>query len=318
MSNILVTGGAGFVGAYVTKALLQTGHRVVVFDAQPSMNTLGMLLGEDKKNMLTIVAGDITDTWQLLRLCREHKIDGIVHLASPLTKDVNENPSRGIRNICQGTQTILEVAELASIPRVIWASSVAVFGSNKHYPAGPIADSAHHAPEALYGSCKSLCEHAARLAWEKSGVDSVGLRLSVVYGAGRLRGYMSFPSHILRDAALGNPISVPYLDQRLHWQYVEEVADSVLHVLGSKIAGEGRTYNISGDSRTWSEALKIVSRLKPELQITSNPGEDPLLADTRFEFDASGFTDRFGYKPTWPLERGVELTMKTYVEMRAR
>ncbi|MGI8548583.1 MAG: NAD-dependent epimerase/dehydratase family protein [Gemmatimonadaceae bacterium] len=312
MSNVLVTGGAGFVGAYVSRTLLRAGHRVVVYDAAPTMNTLGMLFGDSVDRSLTVVAGEITDAWQVLRLCRQHDIENIVHLASPLTQHVTENPSRGIRDICLGTQTMFEVARQAAVRRVVWASSVAVFGRSDEYPPGPIRNDAPHIPETLYGQCKSLCERAATLAWEKDQVDSVGLRLTVVYGAGRLRGYMSIPSHMLRQAAVGESFVVPHRDQLLNWQYVEEVADSVLCAMESNVKGEGETYNAWGDARTWSDAMEVVSSLRPELEVTGIVGSDPHLAGVPFHFDASEFANRYNYEHSWPLERGIDLTLKTY------
>jgi nucleoside-diphosphate-sugar epimerase len=317
MSTVLVTGGAGFVGAYVSRALLQAGHRVVVYDARPGRNVLDLLLGEAPDSSLTVVGGEIVDGWQLLRLCRAEQVEYIVHLASPLTQDVTANPNTGVRDICLGTQTIFEVAHQAAVRRVVWASSVAVFGSAAHYPPGPVADDAPHRPESVYGSCKSLCEGLARRAWEQDGLDSVGLRLTVVYGAGRLRGYMSYPSHWLRAAAAGEPVHVPHGGQPMNWQYVEEVSDSVLCALGSAVPGEGRAFNTWGDTRTWAQAAEVVGRLRPGLPVTVEPGADPVISDAAHEFDAGPFRTRFGYRPSWPLERGVEATLATYAAIDA-
>lgn len=312
MSTVLVTGGAGFVGAYVCRALLRAGHKVLVYDARPNRNVLDLLLDASSAESLSVVGGEITDGWKLLRLCRAHEVDRIVHLASPLTQDVTDNPMLGIRDVCLGTQTVFEMACQISIRRVVWASSVAVFGSASDYPPGPVAEDAPHRPESVYGHCKSLCEGLAQRAYERDGVDSIGLRLTVVYGAGRLRGYMSYPSHLLRRAAAGEPIHVPHGSQRLHWQYVEEVAESILCALESPQAGQGRSYNTWGDSRTWAEAAQIITRLRPDLYLTVQAGNDPILERSIHDFDATAFTTRFSYGPSWPLERGIEMTLKTH------
>src|SRR5699024_10292982 len=139
----------------------------------------------------------------------------------------------GIRDICLGTAALFDAARAAGLRRVVWASSVAVFGPSSIYPPGPLADDAPHRPATVYGSCKSLCETLALRAHRVDGLDVVGLRLSVVYGAGRLRGYMSYPSHLLRAAAAGEAVHIPYGPQRLHWQHVEEVAAMIATALCS-------------------------------------------------------------------------------------
>ena len=135
--------------------------------------------------------------------------------------------SDGIRDICGGTATVFDAAHEAGLRRVVWASSVAVFGARGEYPPGrPRQTMLATDPLRLYGSCKSLCENLARRAFRRWSRRRRP-RLSVVYGAGRLRGYMSYPSHLMRRAALGEPVHIPWGRQRMHWQYVEEVADMV-------------------------------------------------------------------------------------------
>jgi nucleoside-diphosphate-sugar epimerase len=315
VSTVLVTGGAGFVGAYVTRALLAEGHRVVVYDVRPSRNALGLVLdrtGDREGGDLVIEQGEITDGWRLLRTCRRHRVDQVVHLASPLTQDVTDNPVTGIRDVCLGTATMFEVAREAALGRLVWASSVAVFGPASAYPPGPLAYDACHRPTTLYGSAKSLCEQLARRAWEVDGVDSVGLRLTVVYGAGRLRGYMSYPSQVLRQAAAGGPVVVDFGAQRLNWQYVDEVAAMVSRVLASPTQGAGRTFNTYGDARTWAEAAGVLRRVLPDVAVEVREGLDPALDGVVEAYDDSAFREHFGYEPRWPLERGVAATVETY------
>jgi nucleoside-diphosphate-sugar epimerase len=315
--TVLVTGGAGFIGAYVTRALLARGIRVVVYDTQPDGNVLGMLLPEAAPERAGIVkeAGEIIDGRRLLELCRRHAVEAAVHLASPLTQEVTANPMAGIRDICTGTATLFSVAREARLRRVVWASSVAVFGPKSGYGPGPLPDDACHRPPNLYGSCKSLCENLVRRAYQNDGVDSVGLRLSVVYGAGRVRGYMSYPSHLMREAACGRPVHVAYGPQRLHWQHVDEVAAMVATSLLADRPGEGRTFNGIGDSRTWREAAEALRLARPALSVTIGEEHDPALTDVVEDYDATAFARHYGYALGWPLERGVQDTLDTYARM---
>ena len=171
-------------------------------------NVLTMLMPDAADSAaIAIETGAITDQARIVGLCRQQEITAAVHLASPLTQDVTARPAEGIADICLGTAAVFGAAREAGLRRVVWASSVAVFGARSGYPPGPIGDDACHRPPSLYGSCKSLCENLARRAFEVDGLDVVGLRLSVVYGAGRLRGYMSYPSHLLRSAAAGEAVA---------------------------------------------------------------------------------------------------------------
>jgi len=311
--TVLVTGGSGFVGSYVVRDLLRAGHRVLVYDATTRGNAVQSLLREEPQDgALTMAQGAITDGWLLLRLCQQFAVDRIVHLASPLTQDVARNPPLGIRDVCEGTATIFEVARSCRVRRIVWASSVAVFGQASAYPGGPIANDAAHRPLSLYGSCKSLCETMATLYRTADGIDSIGLRLTVVYGAGRLRGYMSFPSHIVRDVVLGRPVTIPFGDQALNWQYVEDVSAMVLTVLDSAAPSSTSIFNTSGDLRTFREAADVLHRLAPTARIHVNPGVDDGLLDIPMDFDDTVFRQQYEYTPAFSLERGLHATFEEY------
>jgi UDP-glucose 4-epimerase len=318
--TVLVTGGAGFIGSYVTRLLLAKGLDVLVYDVQPRGNVLDLLLPDHEFGgpRLTLESGEITDGWRLLDLCHRYNVDAAVHLASPLTMDVINNPMVGIRDICLGTSTVFSVAREIGMRRVVWASSVAVFGAASFYPVGPLRDEEVHRPPNLYGSCKSLCENLARRASQVDRLDVVGLRLSVVYGAGRMRGYMSYPSHLMRDAAAEQHVHVRFGPQRFHWQYVDEVAAMAHAALVSPQGGEGHTFNVFGDCRSWLEAAEVLKLARPNLKVTVGDDTDPALEGVVADYDASGFADRYGYRPQWPLARGVRATLDTYDTMRNR
>lgn len=312
--TILVTGGAGFIGAYVTRKLLDEGHRVVVYDLQPDRNVLDLVLPEKTRahSRLRLEAGEVTDGWRLLDLCKLEHVDAIVHLAAPLTMATIANPPIGIRDICLGTSTIFSVAKAIGARRVVWTSSVAVFGAKSHYTTNALPDDAVQRPPDLYGSCKSLCENLALRAHQLDDLDVVGLRLSIVYGAGRLRGYMSYPSHLMREAAAGDVVHVKYGPQSLHWQYVEEIADMTSIALASSREGTGKTYNAFGDTRSWHDAAAIIRSLRPALRVTVGDEIDPALKNVVEHFSAEGFATDYDYDLRWPLESGIAATLDTY------
>ena len=318
--TVLVTGGAGFIGAYVTRRLMQEGMRVVVFDLQPRGNVLDLLMPDHQgaTNAPVLIQGEITDAFHLMAACRQHDVESIIHLASPLTMDVVANPATGMRDICFGTHTVFATAREARLRRVVWTSSVAVYGAAADYPPGPLSETAFHNPPNLYGASKSLCETMARQMAERDGIDIVGLRLSIVYGAGRRRGYMTYPSALMRDAALNASAIVRFGDQRLHWQYVEEVAGMVAVALSHSGRAKGEVYNAFGDCRSWRDAAAILKSNRPELDIELRDERDEALAGTVEDFEAIGFTRTYGATRRYPLEDGISGTLDAYAEMAKR
>jgi nucleoside-diphosphate-sugar epimerase len=314
--TVLVTGGAGFIGSYVVRDLLERGDRVVVYDRVFDGNALDRLRPHPANEAeLTTVEGAITDGGRILRLCQREEVDRIVHLASPLTQDVAAVPMSGVRDICEGTATVFEVASTIAARKVVWTSSVAVFGAKSHYGAEPIANDAVHRPDTLYGSCKSLCERIAIDYRDGYGVDSIGLRLSVVYGCGRQRGYMSFPSELIRRAALGQSVDVPISEQRINWQYVEEVSAMTLAALDAPPTAD-LAFNTYGDPRSFRDAGEILTQLATGATITlSNSPLDAAqrtLREAPYEFDASEFDAQVGYAPQFPLERGIAESLAAF------
>lgn len=317
MERVLITGGAGFIGAYVCTALAASGKTVVAYDAQPVGNVLDAIAHEVGEDRLVTVQGEICDALSLMRTCQEHGITHIVHLASPLTKAVDENPIAGVRDICIGTQTVLETAAMSSVRRVVWTSSVAVFGRASEYPSAGPANDAPTTALSLYGRAKALTESLARFAWTRDGVESVGLRLSLVYGAGRVRGYMSGPSLWLQDIAQGRVSNVQFADQPYHWQYVEEVAQMIIESLFSPTPGEGLTFNTWGETATRRQLAEMVSLTHPHVRHVFTPGLDPSLQEAPTGFDATAFLERYDYRPTWPLSVGLAETIRGYERMAA-
>jgi UDP-glucose 4-epimerase len=288
----------------------------VVYDLQPRGNVLDLLLPDHQagSNAPILETGEITDGFKLMGLCRKHQVDSVVHLASPLTMDVVANPATGIRDICLGTHTVFATAREASLRRVVWASSVAIYGAAADYPPGPLAEDAFHSPPNLYGASKSLCETMARQMAQTDGLDIVGLRLSVVYGAGRRRGYMTYPSALMRDAATSDAIVVRFGDQKLHWQYVEEVASMTLAALDSRRRGDGQVYNAFGDCRSWRDAAGILKSIKPGLKVNVGDELDEALAGTVEDYQTLSFARDYGVERQWPLEAGISDTLETYTQ----
>jgi UDP-glucose 4-epimerase len=305
--NYLLTGGTGFIGAYVARELVQSGDHVVCFDIAPNAQLLADMVPADQLQRVTVVRGDVTDWSQLFHTLREHRVDKVVHLASLLTSSSEANFPLALKVNCQGTNHIFEGAALLGIEKVVWASSVAVFGPRSIGPDGIVLNDALHDPQTVYGACKSYNEQMALHYVRKYDLDVIGLRFTLVYGYGKTetvaRGTgVGYLSELIDKPALGQgPTVVPYGDDQMDWLYVEDVARAI--ALASQ-AGKTRTkaFTVRGDLRPLREVFDYVRRLLPDAEMTLQPGR----YRQTWQFDGNVTRDEIGYAPEFTIEEGVK------------
>lgn len=308
--SVLITGGAGFVGSYVVRDLLRTGADAVILDNTIARNAIESVLDDEDRERLRVVAGDVTDAWRLLRLCERHEVDRVVHLASPLTSSVRGSPVAGLSAMCLGTANVLEVARALELRRVVWASSMAVFG---RLSGGPLADDAPRRPESLYGSGKVLCEDIAAAYRADAGVDSIGLRFTVLYGPFRLRGWgASFGQDAdpIRAAVLGRPIAVHDPELRLDWLYVEDAASLVCRALDAPTPKD-HVFNTSGEAATRRQFAERIAEIVPEAAVSFDGGGAANGPDGAL-IDDSALRSQIGYETHHTLREGIAATVAAY------
>lgn len=301
---ILVTGGAGFIGAYLTRRLLAQGKDVVILDLVPTPNVIDEVLSQAERGRIPMVQGDVADLGSLLHAVRSHGVETIVHLAALLIPACQADPAAAVRVNCTGLIHALEAARLFGLRRVVWASSVAVYGPPERYPELPLPDDAPHYPNTVYGASKSLGERLLEHYFRAFGVGSVGLRFPVVYGLGRTRGASAFVMELFEAPAHGRPCTIPFGDDGLDWQYVEDAATAILLACDAP-AATGRTYNAVGEYRSLKEAVECVGRLVPGAEITLEPGRTGMV----WRFDGAGAAADLGYRPHFGLEHGFRETI---------
>jgi nucleoside-diphosphate-sugar epimerase len=305
--NYLVTGGTGFIGAYVVRDLVKSGDRAVCFDIAPDAQLLADVVPTEHLPRITVVRGDVTEWSQLFHTLREHRVDKIIHLASLLTSSSEANFPLALKVNCQGTNHIFEGAALSGLGKVVWASSVAVFGPRSIGADGVVLNDAPHDPQTVYGACKAYNEQMALHYGRKYDLDVIGLRFTLVYGFGKTetvaRGTgVGYLSELIDKPALGQgPCVVPYGDDRMDWLYVEDVARAI--VLASQ-AGKTRTkaFTVRGDLRPMREVFDYVRRLLPKADMTLEPGR----YRQTWQFDGSAARDEIGYAPEFTIEEGIK------------
>ncbi|MCL0101997.1 NAD(P)-dependent oxidoreductase, partial [Dehalococcoidia bacterium] len=157
--NVLITGGTGFLGASLTKRLANHGEsNIVLYEKHINEDRI-----EDLRDKATIVQGDVLDFDKLKSTLEQHKIDRIAHLAFLLTVASASNPTLATQINCTGTVNVFESAKQCGISRVVYASSVAVYGSRKTTSDQVLNETACAKPDTLYGAAKLYNDHMASI-----------------------------------------------------------------------------------------------------------------------------------------------------------
>ena len=298
----LITGGTGFIGAYITRLLVQEGEEVVVYDVDPRRDILEYLMGKEESDRIKVIRGDVTDLAHLIHVVQEYNITKIIHMAALLSAESSANPTLALRVNCDGTANILEAARILGLEKMVYASSASVFGLPEKYEQEYVPNDAPHYPASVYAASKSLNERVAEHYFREYGVDSVGLRFATVYGTGQRGGVSaSRTEELMVKPALGKPGIVPHGDATINWLYVEDAA-RVAVMASKKATTETRAFNIDGDIRSVAEAADCIRKLIPGADIKLLPGH-VLFA---MKLDTTRIREEIGYHPQWPIERAMK------------
>lgn len=296
----LITGGAGFIGAYTVSKLLVQGKEAVVYDSNLRQGIIERVIPEAQLKRVRLVQGSITDLSHLMNPVKENGVSIIIHLAALQIPACQANPPLAIEVDCTGTANIFETARILGLQRVVWASSIGVFGPGEEYGNKKVPNDAYHRPGTVYGSCKSLCETLASHYMNDYDVDSIGFRFTGVYGLGRNRGKTSFTTTMIEKAALGQPYTVPFSTDLYDWQFVEDVAAvTVLATQAPKT--RTRVFNTQGDVRPVMEGVEYLKRLIPGTKFALEPG----TVGIAWEYDTTPLEKELGFKPACSMEEGI-------------
>jgi len=286
----LVTGGLGYCGRHVVRALVGRGERVVSYNRD---------FAEEAPESVTFVQGELFDIPRLLRTLRDHAVERIVHTAAMSHPDLSiDFPVATFHANVEGTVHVLEAARLAEVGRIVYFSSETVYG----HADGPVLESAPLHPTTPYGVTKVTGELLADVYNRQYGMDVISLRLSEVYGPGN-----KMPT-ALRDMLLEVVHERPFRmaeggDHRFHFIHVDDVARASLLALDREVA-ERAVFNINGGPQvSLEEAADLVRRVLPGADIAIGPGVWHL--DRQGEWDTTAAARELGYEPGMSLEDGI-------------
>jgi CDP-glucose 4,6-dehydratase len=313
-SSVLVTGGHGLLGAWIIKALLDQGARVVAIKRdEPAASTLAML-GLDGR--VDAVKGDICDPGLIARALNEYEVDSVFHLAAQtLVGTANRSPLSTFETNIRGTWLVLEACRLHGVSGVIVASSDKAYGRQ---PELPYREHQALTPTYPYDVSKAAADLLARSYWHTYQLPVAVTRFANLYGGGDTNRSRLVPEAV--DAALAGRPPVVRSDgsPERDFLYVEDAARAYLAIWRALLAeqGRGEAFNAGGGTpHRVGDVVELICRLagsgvKPEIRGAGVPhGEID-----RQCVDASKLRELTGWEPEVDLETGLRMTIDWYRE----
>ncbi len=309
MKNILVTGGAGFIGANFTHYLLRRypDYRVVVYDKLTYAGNLNNLRPVEADPRFAFVHGDIADMAAVEQAVRAHQIDSIVNFAAETHVDRSIlDPESAHRTNFTGVYVLLEVVRQLGLERFHQVSTDEVYGS---IPVGFFKEGDPLEPNSPYSASKAggeLMVHAYHVTY---GLNTVVTRGSNTYGP------YQYPEKVMPlfiTNALDNEPLPLYGDgmQVRDWLYVEDHCSGIDLVLHKGKAGE--IYNVGGGNERHNiDVTRMILGLlgRPETlikRVADRPGHD-----RRYALDCAKI-GALGWEPSHHFETGVAETVEWF------
>jgi len=263
--RFMITGALGCIGAWTVRNLVRENVPVTVFDLASEPKRLKLLLSDEELNHVSFVAGDITDLGAFEKALDDHQITHVIHLAGLQVPFCKADPPMGARVNVVGTVNVFEAVKRRKerIGQVVYASSVAVFGSPEDYePGAALTDEAALKPHTHYGVYKQANEGTAHVYWHDNGISSIGFRPYVVYGVGRDQGVTSTPTTAMLAAAANKPYHISYGGQTV-FQYADDTARAFIQAARTKYDGAG-AFNLGGLSPHMTDVVAAIQKAAPE------------------------------------------------------
>ncbi len=330
--NVLVTGGAGFIGCNFVRHLLtaEPDARIVTLDLLTYAGSLDNLRELPDLARHTFVQGDICDRPLVDRLLREHAIDTITHFAAESHVDRSiTGPAAFVQTNLVGTFTLLEAARSAWLEggktaehyRFHHISTDEVYGTLKPNDP-PFSETTPYAPNSPYSASKAGSDHLVRAYFHTYGLPVVTTNCSNNYGPYQ-HGEKFIPT-VIRSCLLQRPIPVYGDGSNIRdWLYVEDHCRGIDAVIRRGALGE--TYNIGGDNE-WANLniAKLICTLLDQRRPEQAPHErlinfvaDRPGHDWRYAIDPRKMSEELSWRPEETFNTGIAKTVDWYLERHA-
>ena len=295
--NVLVTGGAGFIGAHVCEKLLSLGEKITVLD---NLST-GLIKNLDSR--VPVESMDIEDK-SCEEIFRKGQFDTVIHLAAQISVHTSmERPYLDASTNVGGLVNMLDLSRRFGVKKFVFASTAAVYGDKALLP---IREAEELDPKSPYGISKAVGELYCRKWKEIYGLDTISLRFSNVYGPkqGLIQEGSVIPCFV--EKAISNkPLRIDGDgEQTRDFLYVEDLAEGIICGARGKQVG---VYNLSSQSScSINELVEILKAYLPEIKVERGPER---LGDIRHSMlDNSKAIQDFNWKPKYSLAEGLKKT----------
>lgn len=314
--QLLVTGGAGFIGSNFIRYMLSKHRdvRIVNFDVLTYAGNLENLAGLEKDRRYAFVRGDVGVADDVQKVFRKHTVDAVTHFAaeSHVDRSIHLGADAFIRTNILGTQMLLDAARKYGVKRYLQVSTDEVYGSLG--PQGKFTEESPIQPNNPYAATKASADFLVRAAHKTYGLDAVITRCSNNYGP------YQFPEKLIplmmANALEDKPLPVYGDGQHVRdWIYVLDHCSAIDLVL--RRAKPGSVYNIGSEHDVPNLSIvKLILKIlgKPESLIRyveDRPGHD-----RRYAMDSSRIRRDLGWKPAHTFEQALQATLQWYLDHR--
>lgn len=325
--NIMITGGAGFIGSHVVRLFVEKYPDYTIYNVD-KLTYAGNLANlkdiEDRPNY-RFVKADVCDFDTMLGIMRDNDIDGIIHLAAESHVDRSiKDPFTFARTNVMGTLTLLEAARRAwegqyEGKMFYHISTDEVYGA-LGFDSTLFTEDTRYDPHSPYSASKASSDHFVRAFHDTYGMPSIVTNCSNNYGP------YQFPEKLIplfiNNIRHGRPLPVYGKGENVRdWLYVEDHARAIDLIFHKGKAGD--TYNIGGFNE-WKniDLIKVIIKTTDRL-LGRREGESERLIsyvkdraghDLRYAIDASKLRDELGWKPSLQFEEGIEKTVRWYLD----
>jgi threonine 3-dehydrogenase len=288
----LVTGGSGFLGAALVRALAARGAEVTSAD---------VVTAKEPCEGVETARCDVGHWAEVLRLVSAARPDVIFHTAGILSAAAEARPQAAYQANAVGTFNVLEASAALGVGQVVLTSTIATYGTR----AGKLVDDeTQQRPTTMYGVSKVFSELLGEYYQHRYGTDFRGLRLPSVIGHGRGPGGASaWSSLAVSEPAAGRAYMVPVPpDTRMPIIYVQDAVDALLQLADADATAlSRRTYGVAGFSPTAGELVEAVRaalagadlEFGPDPHITEIVRSWPERVDGRIAFEDWGWSERY-------------------------
>ena len=330
--NILITGGAGFIGSHLVRHFVKKypQYRIVNYDKLTYAGNLENLKDIENEPNYVFVKGDICDEAALAEVFGKYAIDGVIHLAAESHVDRSiTDPLAFARTNVLGTLALLQAARTAwggdngkSGPyggKLFYhVSTDEVYGA-LGFDGSMFTEKTPYAPHSPYSASKASSDHFVRAFHDTYGFPCVLSNCSNNYGP------YQFPEKLIplfvNNIRHSKPLPVYGKGENVRdWLYVEDhckAIDLIFHK-----GKPGGTYNIGGNNE-WSniDLIRLMIRITDEELGRPAGASDSLITfvrdraghDLRYAIDSSKLRHELGWRPEMPFEQGIRQTVKWYL-----